>query len=67
MITGHEGYSVIIKDLDYSIDDNKILKEINLCIGKGELVGLIGPNGAGKTTLLKCICGIYSYDNGKYM
>ena len=65
MITGHEGYSVIIKDLDYSIDDNKILKEINLCIGKGELVGLIGPNGAGKTTLLKCICGIYSYDNGE--
>lgn len=34
------------------------LDEINLSIGKGEIVGVIGPNGAGKSTLLKIIAGI---------
>jgi len=65
MTTGHKDYAVVIKNLDYSIDDVKILKDINLCVGRGEFVGLIGPNGAGKTTLLKCIGGIYSYNSGE--
>ncbi len=65
MTAGYGNYSVVIKDLQYSIDDVQILKQINLCIGKGELVGLIGPNGAGKSTLLKCISGIYSCSNGE--
>ena len=34
------------------------LDGINLCISKGEIVGVIGPNGAGKSTLLKIIAGI---------
>jgi len=65
MTMDHKVNSVVIKDLDYSIDDVKILKGINLSVGRGELVGLIGPNGAGKTTLLKCISGIYSYNSGE--
>lgn len=31
---------------------------INLCVGKGECLGIIGPNGAGKTTFLKLLCGL---------
>ena len=38
------------------------LKNVNLTIGKGKIVGLIGPNGAGKTTLLKAMLGLTSYD-----
>lgn len=34
------------------------LKDVNLSIGKGKIVGLLGPNGSGKTTLIKCICGL---------
>lgn len=36
----------------------KILKDINLNIKRGELVGLLGPSGCGKSTLLKIIVGI---------
>jgi len=36
------------------------LKNVNLNISKGRIVGLIGPNGAGKTTLLKSVLGLDS-------
>ncbi|AEQ51589.1 ABC transporter ATP-binding protein [Pelagibacterium halotolerans] len=35
-----------------------VLKDINLDIGEGEIVGLIGPNGAGKTTLAASLAGV---------
>lgn len=47
-----------IKNLNYSINNKEILKDINLDIKAGDFIGLIGPNGAGKTTLLKCINGL---------
>ncbi len=37
------------------------LKDINLKIQPGTIVGLIGPNGAGKTTLLKTLFGLTSF------
>lgn len=40
------------------------LDNLNLEIGKGELLGLIGPNGAGKTTAIRIICGILQPDHG---
>lgn len=47
--------------------ENKIevLKNINLSIPKGQIVGLIGKNGAGKSTLLRAIAGILGPDNGR--
>lgn len=48
-----------IQNLNYEINNKRILDNICLKVNKGELVGLIGPNGAGKTTLLKCLNGIY--------
>ncbi|MED5394830.1 MAG: ABC transporter ATP-binding protein [Actinomycetota bacterium] len=34
------------------------LRDANLRVGSGEVVGLIGPNGAGKTTLLNTVAGL---------
>lgn len=38
--------------------NKKVVKEINLEIGEGEIVGFLGANGAGKTTILKILCGL---------
>ncbi len=47
-----------IENLNFTINEKKILGGICISVKEGEFVGLIGPNGAGKTTLLKCINGI---------
>ena len=43
----------------------EVLKDINLYIKRGEIVGLLGPNGAGKTTLFNCLVGFLPVDGGK--
>ena len=44
-----------IKDLDKKYDDKYALKDINLKLTSGKIIGLLGKNGAGKTTLIKLI------------
>ena len=43
------------KNLFKSYDDKQVLKDINLKIPKGKIIGLLGKNGMGKTTLIKLI------------
>ena len=40
------------------------LKNINIELPKGMIMGLIGENGAGKTTTIKAILNLISSDNG---
>ena len=45
----------------------KAVSELDLEVGRGELVGLIGPNGAGKTTVFNLITGVYAPTVGRVL
>ena len=44
-----------IKNLSKSFDNKQILKDVNLKVKNGKIIGLLGKNGVGKTTLIKLI------------
>ena len=50
-----------VKDLSVNVEEQQILRGINLNIGKGETHVLMGPNGAGKSTLGYTIMGNPKY------
>ena len=56
-----------INNLTLTLDNKKILKNINLKIKEGRIYGLIGPNGVGKTSLIKCLTGIYEVTEGEIL
>ena len=41
------------------------LKNVNMYVAPGEVVGLVGPSGSGKSTLLKCLGAIIEPSSGK--
>ncbi len=51
-----------ITNLKKTFGKERVLKDINLFIEKGERVVIFGDNGSGKTTLLRCIIGLYGYE-----
>jgi len=50
-----------IKNLQVSINNNKILQDLNLVINKGEIHAIMGPNGSGKSTFSKILAGHPAY------
>jgi Fe-S cluster assembly ATP-binding protein len=50
-----------IKNLQVSINENEILKDLNLKVNKGEIHAIMGPNGSGKSTLSKVLAGHPAY------
>lgn len=52
-------FSVEIRNLSFSYDDkHTVLKNMDLCMEKGEHLVLTGESGMGKSTLVKIICGL---------
>jgi Fe-S cluster assembly ATP-binding protein len=51
-----------IKNLHVSIDDQPILKGVDLLIRQGEIHALMGPNGSGKSTLAYTVAGHPAYE-----
>ena len=53
-----------VNGIDFSYDDNQILKSVDLELNNSEILGILGPNGSGKTTLIKCINRILTPSQG---
>lgn len=51
-----------VKNLHVSIENQEILKGVNLAVSKGEIHAIMGPNGNGKSTLLSTIMGHPRYE-----
>src|ERR1700758_26992 len=54
-------------DLSKSYRGRKVVDNVELEIGQGEVVGLLGPNGAGKTTTFYMIVGLARPDSGRVL
>ena len=53
--------------LEKSFGDKKILKDVNLTIPRGKIIGLLGKNGTGKTTFIKLINDLLIPTSGKIL
>ena len=55
---------IAIEHINKSFGAQQVLKDINLEIPAGQVLGLLGPNGAGKSTLMKILIGLWKADSG---
>ena len=53
----------------YGTGDTAVLalREVNMSVAPGEVVGLIGPSGSGKSTLLKCLGAVIDPTAGRML
>ena len=54
-----------IKNLEYIIENNKILSKKNLTIGENNHLLILGPSGCGKTTLINLMSGLLKPSSGE--
>lgn len=53
-----------IQDLNKKYGKKQVLKDVNLTLHGGQIVGLLGPNGSGKTTLINVLNGLLKEYDG---
>ena len=56
--------TLIIESLVLTLSNKTIVKNVNLNVNPGEIVGLLGPNGAGKTSTFNMIVGLIKPNKG---
>lgn len=56
-----------VKHLNFQYAKRTILKDFNLTVNKGELVGIKGPSGCGKSTLLKLLLRFWPQNSGQIL
>ena len=52
---------IVIENLNYTIDNKKILNNISFVINKGQFVSIVGPSGSGKSILVRAILGLIPF------
>ena len=63
----HHGIHIEHLSKRYGQGDTAVLalKDVNMHVAPGEVVGLIGPSGSGKSTLLKCLGAVIDPTSGR--
>ena len=51
-----------IKNLNVSVDEKQILRDLSLKVGSGEVHAIMGPNGSGKSTIAHTLAGNPNYE-----
>ncbi len=60
----HHNMSITLQNLSKFYGSQQVLKNLNLSVKPGEIVGFLGPNGAGKTTTMRLLAGVLHYGTG---
>ncbi|MBD3236756.1 MAG: ATP-binding cassette domain-containing protein [Candidatus Eisenbacteria bacterium] len=55
---------IALQAIDKSFGDQTVIRDLDLCVERGQTLVLIGPSGCGKSTLLRLILGLYRPDAG---
>ena len=55
---------LLVSKISKTYGNKQVIRNLNLNIKRGEIVGLLGPNGAGKTTSFYIIVGLIKPDSG---
>jgi ABC-2 type transport system ATP-binding protein len=56
-----------LKNVNKTIKNQQIIKDISFNLYKGEVLGLLGPNGSGKTTTMRMIVGLMGLTSGEIL
>jgi lipopolysaccharide export system ATP-binding protein len=56
---------LVVEGLRKSYRRRQVIRDVNLRLGRGEVVALLGPNGSGKTTVFYAIAGLVPPDGGR--
>jgi simple sugar transport system ATP-binding protein len=64
---GQTGDVLRVEHVSKSFGAVTALVDVNLRLGRGEVLGLLGDNGAGKSTLMKILCGFQPPDSGRIL
>ena len=54
-------------EISKSYRGRRVVDDVSVSVGRGEIVGLLGPNGAGKTTSFYMVVGLISPDSGRVL
>lgn len=60
-----QGPAIQISNLSKSFGQTEVLREVNLSVGRGEVVAIIGPSGSGKSTLCRTLIGLEPFTSGR--